>query len=385
MLKFTVVFISFVLLSSTAVVGILPEIRDSLGISQTQSELLISVPSIATLVFVIVSDMFIKRIGLKKTVVIGLVVSGLSGLAPLLNDTGYGFLLISRFLFGAGKGLIYTPSVNLINSLFKEGERPSLIGYRSATEMLGQSLMTFGMGLLIIFGWRYSFLVNSSFFLIAFMVWKFIPNNKNNGSEMDFEAKRVPGIVFPLSLFIGLIALSSSMIAFRFPAMLTEIRGPGYNASFWVALKPILGIIAASFFGKLYFKIGKNLMYIGTLFLIISQLMFGFSNNNYTILVVGFLLSSFVLGWIIPVIINLISRITNGKQQRRATALILVCANVGIFIMPFWVNIIEMITNNTQLTAPYSFMSIIVLISIIIIITTGNNNVIRKKVGLYHD
>ena len=385
MLKVVVLSMSFVLLSATAMIGILPEIRDALGISQTQSELLVTTPNIATLIFVILCDAVINKIGMKKTVVAGLLITGFGGIMPLFNDTSYIYLLVSRFMFGAGKGLIFTPSVSYINILFDEKERAALIGYRSAVELLGQSLLTLIMGGLVIFSWSFSFITNSVFFLIAALVaWK-IPEvdvSRDNTSKASSGGKKIPPIIFLLALFTGVIAISGSMIATRFPALAAEIMGAGYNASIWVGLKPLLGILAAAFFGKLNARLGKRLLYLGMLFLIASQLMIGFSNGNFVILVIGFLLSAFVLGWIVPVIINMISRLTTGKQQRLSTACVLICVNVGIFAMPFIVQGLETIARSTELAAPYPIVGAIVSTLLVIIVITSNSQSFKVKVGL---
>ena len=388
MLKIVVLSMSFVLLSATAAIGILPEIRDALGITQTQSELLATLPSITMLLFVIICDVIISKIGMKKTVITGLLVIGFGGIMPLFNDTSYTYLLVSRSIFGAGKGLIFTPSVNYISILFDEKERATLIGYRSAVELLGQSVLTLAMGALVIFSWSFSFIVKGLFFVIAVLVaWKIpkVDANSNRGGSIEGNDGKIPVIVFPLALFVGVVALSGSMIAVRFPALATEIMGEGYNASFWVGIKPLLGIIAASLFGRLTAVLGKKLLYLGTLLLIASQLLIGFSNGNFDVLVVGFLLSAFVLGWIIPVIISTISKLTTGKQQRLSTACTLICANVGVFIMPFIVQGLETIARSTELAAPYPVAGAIVSILLLIVIITSNSKSFRTKVGLKNE
>jgi len=384
MLKVVVLSISFVLLSATAMIGILPEIRDSLGISQTQSELLVTIPNIAILIFVILCDVIISKIGMKKTVIVGLLISGVGGVMPLFNDISYIYFVTSRFIFGAGIGLVFTPSVNYINILFDEKERAALIGYRSAVEMLGQSLLTLIMGVLVIFSWSFSFITNITFFLIAaFVAWKIpeVDANQDSISKTNSSDKKIPLIVFPLALFTGVIAISGSMIATRFPALAAQIMGDGYNSSIWVGMKPLLGILAATFFGALNAKLGKKLLYLGMLFLIASQLMIGFSNGNFVILVVGFLLSAFVLGWIVPVIINIISKLTTGKQQRLSSACVLICVNVGIFTMPFITRGLEIIARSTELAAPYPIAGAVVLTLLVIIIITSNSKSFRVKVG----
>ena len=384
MLKIVVLSMSLVLLSATATIGILPEIRDALGITQTQSELLATLPSIAMLITVILCDFIISKIEMKKTVIAGLLITGVGGVMPLFNNVSYTYLLTSRFIFGAGTGLIFTPSVNYISILFDEKERATLIGYRSAVELLGQSVLTLIMGFLVIFGWSFSFIIKSFFFVIAaFVAWKIPEVDSNSIKQGDIESSdgKIPLVVYPLALFIGIVALSGSMVAVRFPALATEIMGEGYNASIWVGIKPLLGIVAATFFGKLNALLGKKLLYLGTLLLIASQFLIGFSSGNFSVLVTGFLLSAFVLGWIIPVIISTISKLTTGKQQRLSTACTLICANVGVFVMPFIVQGLEAIAKSTELAAPYPVAGAFVSI-LLMVVVTSNSKSFRAKVGL---
>lgn len=388
MLKIVVLSISFLLMSALAMNGILPEIRDALGITQTQSELLITIPSIATLIFVTMSNGLIKRFGMKKTVVAGLIIAGMGGVMPAFYAESYAYLLAGRFLLGAGKGLIFTSSISYINILFDERERATLIGYRSAMEMLGQSLLTLALGALAVISWSFSFVAYGVYFLVALAVAFKIPEVETGSDKIEnrgSNGNKMPAIIYPLALFVGLVVISSSMISIRFPAMVTEIMGETYNSSFLVAMRPILSIIAAIFFGKLHRLLGKKLLYIGMLCLLSSQLLIGFSNGNFWVLVIGFLLSSFVTGWIVPIIVSTISKVTTvGAKQRTAMSYVLICANVGVFVMPFLVQGLEFVVNSSDLAAPYPVMAVAIGATLLILMTFSNHQPFRKKVGLDH-
>ena len=387
LLKFAVLSVSFLLVTFHAMGGILPEIRDSLGITQSQSELLVTIPTITILIFVILSNVLINKIGIKKMVVLGLLLIGIGGIMPAFTAHTFFMVALSRLIFGAGTGLVFTPAVTYINVLFSEQERAKLIGFRSAIELVGQALMTIVMGLLVSFGWHMSFLAKGIAFFIAFlfiMVVPDIPLEKLNTVTKSSEGKMNP-LIYLLMLFLTFMALSGSMIAIRFPAMLTHILGDDFNPSLIVAMKPVLGIIAAVYFGKLYQLLGKKLFYIGILCLAGAHLFIGFSNGNVVLLIIGFLLSSFVLGWLVPIVIMLISKITSGKKQRTAMAFMLIATNIIVFLMPFIVNFIEFILNNHELTAPYPLMGFLSLVVLLIVIYTSQNKKFRLKVGIDHE
>lgn len=382
MLKLAVLSISFLLLGFHAIGGILPEIRDSLGITQTQSEILVTAPSIAILIFVILSNFLIEKIGMKKTVVAGFLLSGIGGVMPVFGPQYYGYVLASRFIFGAGLGLVYTSSVTYINLLFDEKERATLVGFRSAVEMVGQTFLTLGIGFLAAFGWHLSFIVHGVSFLVALLVMVKVPEVKleEKSSAVAGSAEQFNLIVVPIALFLGLVAMAGSMVVVRFPAMAAEIRGDGFNSSFIVAMKPVLGIIAAMSFGKLVKLLGKKLLYLGLMSLIGSNLLLGFANGNFGVLIAGFLLSSFVLGWVVPIVVDYVSRITSGKNQRLAMTLILICVNIGLFIMPFVVQGIENLVNRYDLAAPYPLMAAVVTLVLgIVMVASQNKSLIKTK------
>lgn len=54
------------LTSSQAINGIIPQMKQSLGISQSQSELLGTVPSVTVIIFILLSSYFAKRVGMKN-------------------------------------------------------------------------------------------------------------------------------------------------------------------------------------------------------------------------------------------------------------------------------------------------------------------------------
>jgi len=382
MLKIAVLSLSFLLLGFHGIGGILPEIRDSLGITQTQSELLVTLPSIAILLFVIISNPLIEKIGMKKTVVGGLILSGIGGILPVFMPQTYSMLLASRFIFGGGLGLVYTSSVGYINILFEERERATLVGFRSAVELLGQVILTLSLGWLALHGWQTSFIVHGISFIIALLVWLKVPEAETSkGQSANSEpSEKVKPIVYLIALFLGFTAMAGSMVVVRFPAMVAEIRGDGYNSSVLMAMKPLLGILASMGFGQLVKLLGKKLLYIGLLCLVGANFLVGTANGNFPILVTGFLLTSFVLGWVVPITIDLISRMTKGKSQRIAMSLILVCVNISLFAMPFVVQLLENLLGSTELAAPYPLMGLLVGAATLGVILVSEHKALRLRV-----
>ena len=380
LLKFSVLSISMMMISAPAINGILPEIRDDLGITQAQSELLMTIPSLATLFAVLASSAVTKKIGMKKTTIIGLVLAGVSGIAPVFVSH-YGLLLLTRAFFGIGLGLFKSLAVRYITLLFEPHERAKLMGYRSAFEQGGQSLLAACAGLLFALNWNASFLVYVLPLFLAVLFYFVVPDVRpQQKEEMDRQSSVAPGSgaeekmpmsVYLLSLFAASIVMFGASIAIRFPAMVAEVRGAGYNSSYLFAIKPLFGIVAGAMFGIIYKKIGKNLLYVGILGLATAAALIGFSQGNFAILVAGFLLSGLVPSWIMPFVMMTVSKRTSGQMQTVAMSYIVAGIQGGVFLMTPMIQLVGRLLGNDALTAPYYVLSGTLIVMLLFIMSMG--------------
>src|SRR5699024_5941132 len=126
---------------------------------QTQSELLGTIPSLTVFLFVLFSNVLIKKMGMKRIVLFGLVLVAIGGTLPVIASNNYYLILFSRLILGAGLGCYNSSSVNYINELFTGKQRMNLLGMRNSMESIGQMLLTFLSGFLLTFGWSYSYLI----------------------------------------------------------------------------------------------------------------------------------------------------------------------------------------------------------------------------------
>lgn len=374
MFKLIVLSISIMLLSPPVINGVLPQIRDSLEITQAQSELITTIPSITTLIFILLSNVLVKKVGIKKMIIAGLLLVGIGGVLPVfVND--FTLIIIGRAIIGIGLGLYSPFAIELINILFDEKERATLMGYRSAIEQLGQSSMAMVAGMLAIFSWNMSFLVYSLAFVLAIAFFVMVPEiespNTRISEDDTYEKNKMTPIVYPVVLLMMLVILTNAAIGIRFPALAAEVMGDGYNSSIFFVLRPMIGVCAGFFFGRLHKALGRKLLYIALACLACASLLVGFSNGNFVILVIGFLLSSLVPAWIFPFIFTMISRKTDGAMRRFAMSLILIALHATVFMMTPIVGIIETMVGSTALVAPYPVLGGFVFAALLSIIIFG--------------
>lgn len=362
--KGAILSISLMLTSSQAINGIIPQMKQSLGISQSQSELLGTVPSVTVIIFILLSSYFAKRVGMKKTIILGLLLAGVGGILPAFM-ANFQIVLISRVILGAGLGLYNSLAVTYISSLYSGDTRATLLGIRNSMEALGQTILIFLAGLLVNITWTASFLVYAVAFPIAFLFAMKVPeirNEQNDISKNDVKEKMNP-IVFVLVLFAILLVMNSIAISVRFASIATEIKGGEFNASNYLALMPILVILAGFIFGPVNKWIGKGTLYLGIIFYIVSNLLIATSNGNMTFLLMGLFLSSITGSWCFPFIFSNLDKVTTKNTINFATSLIFIGCNIGNFIAPIVMELAQLLTGSTHLTAPfYVFAGIFMLV-----------------------
>lgn len=352
--KGAILSISLMLTSSQAINGVIPQMKQSLGISQSQSELLGTAPSITVILFILLSSYFAKRIGMKKTIILGLLLAGIGGIIPVFTAT-FQTVLISRVILGAGLGVYNSLAVTYISSLYSGNTRATLLGIRNSMEALGQTILIFLAGVLVNINWTASFLVYAIAFPVALLFALKVPEIRDENSDIpeNHVKEKMNPMVFALVLFAILLVMNSIAISVRFASIATEIKGVNFNASNYLALMPILEILAGFMFGPINKWIGKGTLYLGIIFFIISNLLIAVSNGNMTFLLTGLFLSSITGSWCFPFIFSNLDKVTTKNTINFATSLIFIGCNIGNFIAPISMQLAQFLTRSTSLTAPF--------------------------------
>ena len=348
----SVLSISLILTSGMSINGTLPLIKEQLSLTQTQSELLGTIPSLTVFIFVLLSNVLIHKIGMKKLVLLGLILVAVGGTLPVIAANNYYLILLSRLLLGAGLGCYNSSSVNYINELFVGKQRMSLLGMRNSMESIGQMVLTFIAGYLITFGWRFSYLI----YLFAVPIWLlfyfFVPEVENK--VVKTKEKIRPQAISILSvLFASIMVMNSIAIAVRFPALAIEIKGENYNTSLFLALMPVLGIVSGFLFQRITSRMKHRILYLAVFINMIANFLVAIGNQHFGFLVIGLLISSIPVAWVLPFLFNHIEKIAKGISTRLLTSFIFLGCNLGVFLAPVLMSLIASIGGTTDLYFPF--------------------------------
>lgn len=339
--------LKFALLSASLLVGCAPAINANIpamashfnDIPLSMVEMLTTVPSLFLMISVLTSSFIARKIGYKRTIMIGLSIVMIAGIIPLCIDQFY-IILISRAALGFGIGLFNSLLVAMINYFYNASERSAMYGLQSAFEGAGGIVITFVAGQLLKINWQAPFLA----YLIAIPVFitylKFVPEisieDMNKIHVSKEEVINTESIV-PVIKYIGLIFVAAMLYMIMGIKVASLITTSGYgtasDASLVIILLSCGGIIAGLFFGKILAVCKQFTASIGLCILAVAMLVLAFSNTMLITLCGGFL-TGFGFKIFMPALIEKVNN-SNISNTALATSLILVGFNLGIFISPY--------------------------------------------------
>lgn len=139
-------------LFAQTLLNVAPTVRDDLGISDTQSNLAVSLLALCTGIFIVVAGRLADRVGRVRLTHIGL---GLSILGCLLiagspNGTS-AFLLVGRVIQGLSAACILPATLALINTYFDGKERQRALSFFSIGSFGGAGLSSLFGGIRSVF------------------------------------------------------------------------------------------------------------------------------------------------------------------------------------------------------------------------------------------
>ncbi|MDK1716255.1 MFS transporter [Dellaglioa algida] len=374
--------ISILLTSATAINGALPQMRASLSMTTTQGELVATVPSLGVVIFVVLSSLIAKKIGIKRTVQIGLLLVGFGGIAPIFL-VNYPLIIVSRFVLGAGFGLFNSLAVSIINILYRDEEnrRANMLGFRGAAENIGSAVMTIAAGILLSISWKLSFGIYAIAFVVLIVFTLFVPEitDKTPNKMNHKDKEKINMTVFLLALFALFLVMTFVAIGVRFPAMVTSMRGENYNASNLLAVMPIIGIITGFFFGRIYQVIGEKCLHLGLILLAVATLLIGISAGNFPVLLTSYFISGIPGSLIFPFIYNSLNKYAPASKMNVATSIILIGCNLGSFLAPFGLNLLQKVGGSESIFIPFIALFTIIL-GILMIFVIRDMNLLQRKV-----
>lgn len=368
--KAAMLSISLVLVTGGSISAALPEMAKTMsGVSPAGINLIATIPQGAVIIFLVLSGAFVKKIGIKKTILLGLLIMSVAGIVPAFTNN-YWLILVSRFVFGAGIGLYNALAVTIINLRFSGSEQSTLLGYRVSMESIGASVASMLVGVLLPLGWHSVFFIYLAALPIAFFFYRYVPEIEVPEHDEATETATQGGLDWKnlvLSLVFMILVMTQITIILQIPQVMLERQISNASiASMVVALFTFSGMIGGFLFGRLYtmwHRYALSIFLVGSF----AGLMTFYSAHSLVIMVLGTFIAGVSGSLMCTSIFNLMTNVTVPSKQAFANTVILLGANVGSFAAPFGIQFAQSMLGRTAETPLLFFGTLIILVSIIFI------------------
>lgn len=267
-LKIGILAISTLLTAAGAVSGTIPMMtKQFTNESAANVKALVTIPSIGMVIFVLLSSLFIKYLGKRKTVLLGLFLGLIGGVLPFFVSN-FHIIQISRFILGMGNGLYSTSTASLIGDIWSGDEQRTLLGYQSAIQTFGQSLAVFVAGLLLEVNWHTAYLV----YLLFIPIILLFAFGYTQETELQIQEKQKEDLANAKAekrtTNVPVLALMAILMSFTYfnaimpqqtdtPLVIQQLNLPHQEFfSTALALAGLAGAVFSAFYGKIYKLMG---------------------------------------------------------------------------------------------------------------------------------
>jgi MFS family permease len=374
MRKISILSVSLMVASAVAMSANIPAMaRTFSDIPLALVENLITIPSLFLMISVLISGFIARRIGYKRTILIGIGMVAVCGIVPVISSNFY-LIFISRALFGFGIGLFNSLLVVMVKYFYDDDECSILFGFQSACEGLGGVAIVFIAGQLLKINWQISFLayiISIPIFILFAIFVPNVPTNKiilkteviNNKQEQEdknlSKASFLPVLGYIVLIFT--VAVLYMTMCIKTTTLMGDIGyGTATDGSTVNLMVGLGAMIAGLVFGKLVKVTQGFTLPIAFLLLASAMFLIGFS-NSVLLTAIGGLIIGFAFRIIMPYLINKINSGTI-KNSGLATSLLLVGYNLGACAAPYGAIILEKISWVKSLRGTFYTEGIILVI-----------------------
>lgn len=365
--KISLLALSLMLVSTYAISPALPGMINHYskeGLSSSQVELLVSLPSFAIIAVLLVTPLLSRWLPERVMIVSGLLLLAFGGLLPYFNQT-YSLVFLARLVMGIGIGLINARAISIISQRYRGRERIKMLGLRGSAEVLGSASLTFMAGQLLNWSWSATFLVYAFALVILGLYLAFVSGGKPEVAQATASRPQSPLsrtdllYIVALATYAGFVILINSINTLRVPVVVDHFGyGTAQQASLILTLMMLMGILSGAVFSNLVRLFKPYLMSL-VLLVLGAGLLLMWLSKGITLLGLGAILTGFVYSLGVTFVFNLVSERIPKEQLHTATTLVLLGCNLGGAIAPVVLNVISLIS--TDLTAPFTILGLISL------------------------
>ena len=189
-------------LSRLSIGPLAPFLKDAFHLSNAQVGSLASAAGMAYAPTMLVAGWLVDRIGVRRILIIGTLICGLSGIAIFFAPS-YNTMFSLLVLTGVGAGCIFPSAVKAVVLWFSRRERGTVLGLnQSALNVAGIIGATLLPSIAITVGWRWGFLLVgvgtlAICLLCVALYWNPTPEQNFRRHQEIFHPTRIPNRLLP--------------------------------------------------------------------------------------------------------------------------------------------------------------------------------------------
>ena len=310
-----------------------------------------TVQQFAVLLALFVSVAIANRIGIKHTIMIGIFLVGISGLIPMFFNS-FVLIMLSRIVLGCGIGFFNSLAIDIINIYFKghEKQRVRMCGIRTSFEPLGQCVLNFACGFLVMINWHVAFGISLAAVPIFLLFWKYVPDLRDHSDHQKVATRQRSPQAKPRSghkLSAGIVALAiilmflvmcNTSITIEVPNIVSNLHlGSSAFASLVISLNTLAAMLMGFGFSKMYRILHQYTLSTGLVFIACGCLIMSMCKSS-GLVIVGAIVSGISFPLSGSYVYALIGKVASKQSAALAISVILVGCNLGSFICPLGVS-----------------------------------------------
>jgi len=333
--KLSILLVSVITASAPAINANIPVLAKAFpSVPLAQIELLTTIPSLFLLIAILLSNWVARKIGLKQTVLVGVAITVIAGLAPIMI-TSFPLLMLSRAAFGFGVGLFNSLLVSIISYFFQGSERSQTLGFQSTFEGLGGVLVTFIAGQLVRFNWHMSFwayvITVPAFVMFALFVPR-IPKAQPQQKTAQ-QSSHLPKAIFGYLILTFIVITFYMIMGIKVPTLMVSAGyGTATSASYVILALSLGAILGGLLFGRLFTWLKDRILIVAFTALTLAMVAIAVSNATWLTVIGGFL-TGIGARLFFPWVLNAVN--LEGSGNTLATSLILIAYNLAGSLSPY--------------------------------------------------
>ena len=365
-------------MAGSVIAPVLNQMGEGLGVTPGAARLLITTHGIMIAICSPAIGLLIDKWGVRKPLILGLVLYGLAGGSGLFI-TNYYLLISSRVLLGIGVALIFTAITVTVLNLYEGTQRNRVMGWRGSSNSAGGIIWPLVGGSLGIFSWQLPFAAYLMGLPIAFMAFLAIPetqkkadhpaNNAADNKESTFKIfKSLPILFLPYGLaFVGNILLYAIIVFMPKLVGQYDVTSSFYIGTF-LSTTGLAGGTTSLFYGRIKARLSFNSIVKISLFLwsvgfiLISQAPF------LWLISVSIVFFGIGMGMVIPTISVWVGELVPASFRGRMTSYITLFSYTGQFLSPIILSPMESALGLTTLFLVIGAACVFLLILFLILL-----------------